>query len=153
MFQCNYSLFLGDAVTLVVPNGLFVVAEPDSDNNASVTICFESQIARPLFSEAVFHFMESSSTTATSGVDFFVSSLPYIIIPRGFSGNFSFCTEVVILGDDMIEQNEFVVLEVGRMESTDDVVIRYPENATMIVVEIIDTDGKYMGVPRHVVQN
>ncbi len=145
---CTY-IFInlsGDPVRLTVPTALFVNVEPDSGANQTVSVCFESQINRPLFRSALFILIPSTSTTAMPDVDFFLNSSMYIIIPRGFNGTYRDCINVVLIGDDEVEDNEIIEFVIATTTSTDNVVYVYPENASSVVIYIADNDGKYLGV-------
>ena len=108
-------------------------------NYGVVSTCFQATVLQPLDREAIFGlFIANLTTTASSGYDFYPNiSVPDVIIPIGFSGDFFGCIDIIIVGDDVAEDDELVVYDVRPFSENDRVLS--PERVT---IRIIDNDGK-----------
>lgn len=126
-------------VSLVVLDYNTTVVEPFSGNNATVDICFMAQLDSPLDRDSIFDISPSPTTTATLGDDYlFNSPTPTLTIPRGFSGTFSTCISIVILGDREDEDLETISYEVTARSLFDRVIFPLDANFSVIVVNILD---------------
>ena len=116
------------------------VTEPDEgDNNALISSCFQANVTRMRRRDAVFPFVLLNSSTAYLGSDYMVDH-DYIIIPTGFSGLFAECVSIMIIGDNMIEENE--VIEYNVLPTAErDSVTNYG-GYDPLRVTILDNDGK-----------
>ena len=116
------------------------VTEPDTDDDSVVTVCFNATVILPRRRDAVFELVfNNGTTTATLDVDFSLNST-LITIPSGTSGYFSDCVDLVIVGDNTIEEDELVVYDLVPLSYNDSVI--FPEGLDSISVTILDNDGK-----------
>ena len=119
------------------------VTEPDEGGNVTFTSCFEAEVSQPRKTDAVFELVLLNSSTAALNYDYtFSSDLQNITFPTGFSGNFSYCLNVTVRGDVMIEDNELIEIGVRPLAPRDSVY--YAGNVSTLRFYIIDNDGKNM---------
>ena len=126
-------------VTLVALNPEQSVPEEDLGNSTTAASCFEASLEQPLNRIAVFLLIQSISSTATNGLDFFPVA-PVITVPGDFVGEFVTCANFTIIGDNLIEDNETIVFDVVPQVAIDRV--QFPENTSSVIVNILDNDGK-----------
>ena len=97
----------------------------------------------PLNRNAVYQLIQSISTTATNGLDFFVST-GSLTVPGDFVGEFVTCINFTIIGDNIFEENETIVFDVVPQFVID--TVQFPENMSSLIVNILDNDGNYYTV-------
>ena len=117
------------------------VTEPDEGDSVNATFCLEASVREPRLRNAYFLLtLNSSSTNATIYSDFAANFSGPIVIPEGFAGSFNRCVIVMVLGDDVIETNEVIVLEVMPLSSRD--FVEYiNSDVDALTVNILDNDG------------
>ena len=126
---------------IFVEQAIFNVTEADSGNSSLVTSCYNATIDQQLTEDIILVLSVSNTTTASISTDIYPNLTSYIIIPANFSGIFRTCINYTIIGDDVVEYDERVVFDL-RTSSEHDLVIKFPGNATNLVINIIDNDGK-----------
>jgi hypothetical protein len=132
--------FVG-SVTLDVLDSLVNITERNAGEDSVVSFCFRSSIAEPLTRNVVFGLLESNETTSTSGAEFYPNiSVADVVIPLGFSGEFSQCIDIVIIGDNIVEEDEVITYDVMSLSGRD--VVRFPQNSSSIVINVQDNDGE-----------
>lgn len=91
----------------------------------------------------MFEFVLSNLTTATLGVDFlpFINSA-FLTVPANFSGDFQQCIDVIIFGDDLVEDDEVIVYQLRALSDLD--MVEFPANQSSLRLLIIDNDSKFM---------
>jgi hypothetical protein len=117
------------------------VTEPNDGTNVTVSSCFQANVTRPRRRAAMFVLTFLNTSTAYQGLDFIVERALYIAIPAGFSGVFTECVNISILGDNIIEGDEVIEYSVMPMSDRDLVDISGP-----LRVNILDNDGMYLRV-------
>ena len=92
----------------------------------------------------MFRLIESNNdTTSMIGAEFYLNmTVPDVIIPIGFSGIFMQCIDIVVIGDNMVEENEVIVYGIVSFSEQD--VVRFPGNADSLVINIQDDDGEIL---------
>jgi hypothetical protein len=145
----RYSELSVDAnVTLVLKTAEFNVTEPDDGNNVTVTLCFSAEVNEPLDRSAVFGLSNITDTntsmprniaTLNSDYDFKPRS---VVIPTNFLGLFQECVNFTVFGDDMVEANEVIALDVQPVNYLDR--FTYPPGSDSIRINIEDNDGKLL---------
>lgn len=89
--------------------------------------------------DAEYSFLLSNSTTASVGD--FIFSLNTLIVPSGFDGFYNSCMDLIITGDDLVEENEEVI-EVDIRPIADRDNVQFPEGSLdMLILNILDNDG------------
>ena len=137
----NFSLSVVIRVDLIVQSAEEYVLEPDCGEFATVYVCFSASVQEPLDSAAVFEFVASDLTTATTNVDFVIQlSSPFLTIPSGFAGQYVECVHIVIIGDNEVEEDERIVFGLVPLSEQDRVT--FPPEATELVINILNNDGK-----------
>ena len=138
----HFYLFNADLpLTLVVLQYEMYVTELDSGYDSVVTVCFNATVSEQRRREAVFELVLDNTTTATLDYDFFPNNTDlFITIPSGFYGNFSDCVDLVIVGDNLVEDDELVVYDLVPLSDKD--YVMFPGGLDSISVTIIDNDGK-----------
>ena len=116
------------------------VTEPDEgENNTLISSCFQANVTRMHRRDAVFQFVLLNSSTAYLDSDYMIDH-DYVIIPTGFIGLFTECVSIMIIGDNMIEENE--VIEYNVLPTAErDSVTNYG-GYDPLRVTIFDNDGK-----------
>ena len=89
---------------------------------------------------AVYQLVQSISTTATNGLDFFIPTTS-LTVPGDFVGEFVTCINFTIIGDNIFEGNETIVFDVVPQFVVD--TVQFPENMSSVIVNILDNDGNY----------
>ena len=109
-----------------------------------MSLCFRAVIPQPLIYVAMFRLIESNNdTTSMIGVEFYPNvTVPDVIIPIGFSGIFMQCIDIVVIGDNVVEENEVIVYGIVSFSEQD--VVRFPGNANSLVINIQDDDGEIL---------
>ena len=109
-----------------------------------MSFCFRSVIPQPLINVVMFRLIESNNdTTSMIGVEFYLNmTVPNVTIPIGFTGIFMQCIDIVIIGDNMVEENEVIVYGIVSFSEQD--VVRFPGNADSLVINIQDNDGEIL---------
>ena len=124
-------------IALVALNPLISIVEPDEGMNATVRSCFQANVTQTRATDTVFQFNLLSTSTAGQMCTF-VNDAPTVVIPARFSGMFSQCVNVTIIGDDVVEEDERIKYEVQPLYERD-----YVQSATNpLVIVIIDNDGE-----------
>ena len=124
-------------VTLFVQTAEFNVLEPELDQSVVVTECFIANITQMRSIDNVFEFILLNSSTATSGLDYFVNrSSPFITIPATFTGIYSECVDIEIFGDNITEGDELIEYSLQPLSSEDSV--QYPPGSNSIRIFIFD---------------
>ena len=92
----------------------------------------------------MFRLIESNNdTTSTIGAEFYLNmTVPDVTIPIGFSGIFMQCIDIVVIGDNVVEENEVIVYGIVSFSEQD--VVRFPGNADSLVINIQDDDGEIL---------
>ena len=117
------------------------MTEPDEGQETVVTACLFANVTETRKTDAVFMLTTLDSSTAEEGVDWNSTiTHPYITIPSGFNGIFSQCIDAIVIGDDMIEDDEFFEIQV--LTTADRVSVVYSEGGDALRVNIYDNDGK-----------
>ena len=119
---------------LIVLNPIIEVLETDSGNSSTIPICFVSSV-QPL-REVIFHFYEELGTTAEPTDYVPLNLIEIVILP----GPFPQCVNITILGDDLVEDDEVIVLSVEAVSEGD--IVQFDDLTTAVEVHIIDDDGK-----------
>ena len=133
-------------MSLVVLQSQLTVLEPNAGDVATVTACFSAEISTSLDRDAIFDFNVSLNSTAEVFIDYFIlGGLSFfnlsLIIPAGFSGSFSTCIDVIILGDGEPETSEMAAFEITpRLEC--DQVLFPPDSPNLLILTIFDADGE-----------
>lgn len=112
------------------------VAELDEGESSDATFCFETIVNLTRRMDARFDLLISNSTTANITSDF-SSNLSTLAISSGFEGFYNACTTLTILGDDVVEDDELIELEVRPQSERDTVLF------SELTIVIIDNDGMY----------
>jgi hypothetical protein len=110
------------------------VTEPFQGENRTETVCFNVNLNLPRLRDAIFTFNASNLSTATPGLDFYPTYL-VITIPASFTNNTSYCVNLTILGDGLLEDDEVIVFNVAAIAEEDMVL---PPN-TPFLVTIVDS--------------
>ena len=129
-------------LTLEVMNSAVTVTEPDAGQETVVTACLFANVTETRKTDAVFMLVTLNSSTAEEGVDWYGNaSGPYITIPAGFNGIFYQCIDAVVIGDNVIEEDEFFEIQLQTM--TGRLTVVYSENGDhdALRVDILDNDG------------
>ena len=117
------------------------VTEGGRGQETAASVCFRAVLPRPLTRPAIFTLIDSNASTATSGIEFYPNiTIPDVVIPTNFSGEFLTCIDIVIVGDDVVEDAERVVYGVQPTVGQGTVV--FPPNTDSIVINIWDDEGK-----------
>ena len=115
-----------------------VTTEMENDAGA-ISLCFSAQINRTLNRNATFNFLLADSTTASVNTDFISASPSYITFTAGMSGDLARCIDIVVRGDSLVENNEYIVYDLVPVYDLDRV---YPSGTPAVTVNIVDDDGK-----------
>ena len=119
------------------------VIEPDDGSRTNAAFCLEATVNEPRLRNAYFQSVLLNSTNATLYSDFEANFSDRIVIPEGFSGFFNRCIVLTVLGDDEIETNEVIVVEVRPLSSRD--IVEYiNSDVEALTVKIVDNDGTYV---------
>ena len=140
----NFIRFLWSDPDLVLRalNPEISVPEPDEEGYITFQSCFEATISQARKTDAIFDLVLLNSSTATENEDYiFRSDLQNITIPTGFYGNFSYCLNVIVLGDITIEDDEAIEIDI-RPQAPRDSVYYAGGDVNTLVFYIIDNDGK-----------
>lgn len=130
------------SVTLEVLTSEVNITESDDGEEIVVRTCFRANLPQPLNREVIFGLIESNSSTSTRGAEYYPNiTIPDIIIPRGFRGEFRECIDIVVIGDNLVEDDEIIVYDVVSLSGRRDVVA-YPQNMDSIVINVSDNDGE-----------
>ena len=98
--------------------------------------CFYVAVNRPRDREVVYELVFSNMSTATYGVDFEVYPLN-VTVPTNFEGEvYMSCVRVTILGDDVVEEDEYFRYRIEPLYMQDRV-----NGSDVFMVTIIDEDG------------
>ena len=138
-------MYSADSITtLEVLNSEENITEGDRGQETAVSFCFRAVIQQPLINVVIFELIESNNdTTSTIGAEFYLNvTLPDVIIPLGFSGIFMQCIDIVVIGDDVVEENEVIVYGIVSFSGRD--VVRFPGNVDSLVINIQDDDGEIL---------
>ena len=99
--------------------------------------CFYVAVNQPRDREVVYDLYLSNMSTATYGVDFEVYPLN-VTVPIEFGGSvYTSCVTVTILGDDLVEEDEFFRYRIDPLNPQDLV-----DGSNVLMVTIVDEDGK-----------
>lgn len=128
--------------TLVVPTASFNVTEPDGET-VNVTICFEAYVDQPRFRDAEFELVFSTLSIASPN-EYILATAPLVIIPATFTGFYRACADVTVFGDEIVEEDEVIIVDVRPLSFGD--MVQFPNGSDSIRLYIIDDDGKY---PEH----
>lgn len=126
-------------LTLVIPTAVFNITEPDEGEVANVTACFEAGVDIPRRRDADFELILSNLTTANS-TEFIPSSA--LRVRMDFSGFFNSCVDFIILGDDLVESDEVIIVDIRPLSDRDRV--QFSDGSDSLTVNIIDNDGTYV---------
>ena len=138
-------MYSADSITtLEVLNSEENITEGDRGQETAVSFCFKAVIQQPLINVVTFGLIESlNDTTSMIGAEFYPNvTVPDVIIPIGFSGIFMQCIDIVVIGDNVVEENEVIVYSVVSFSGRD--VVRFPGNANSLVINIQDDDGEIL---------
>ena len=118
----------------------FNVTEPDSGNNSETLIVrFRANISEPLSRDVMFRLLPNVTSTASFNNDYNLTNQT-LTIPTNFSGEFVTYVGIVILGDDEVEDDEFLELLVTPLLPEDEVLFLDVDEDS-ITVYIEDNDG------------
>jgi len=143
---CNYLIADRGGVTLFVQTAEFNVLEPELGQSLVITECFIANITQTRSMDDVFEFNLLNSSTATAGVDFFINHNSSLIIPANFTGIYSQCVDIVILGDGLTEGDELIEYSVRPLSVENSV--QYAFGSNSLRISIIDNNGKGSLPPR-----
>lgn len=118
------------------------VLELDSGEFSIARACFTANFIEPLNRAASFYFIFSSLSTANLENDYYIASSPFITIPIFFTGNFTRCIEVEVIGDNIMEDDETVVIEFLIQAISD--TVTFPGNSNLVVMQILN-DNDVLG--------
>ena len=121
----------------------FDITEPDEGQNVTVRVCFSAQVAVALGREALFGFLNVSTSMemASPDYDFVYGFSPhFLIIPANLTGTFQKCVNFIVLGDDMVEPDEVIARDIAPLNPLDRV--EYPSGSNSLRIYIADNDGK-----------
>ena len=120
-----------------------IVLEGDNGEATDVEVCFTAQVEIPLGRDAYFIFNDSSRfNSAIEGRDYIAPiNFTNIVISGNFSGNFSTCVIITVLGNDVFDGLRKIVVNVTT-ESPLDRVTYSNENRTTLVISINEDDGE-----------
>ena len=140
----------GGSVVLTVLTPKANVTEPDAGNITSVQACYNVSIDQPLNEDAIFTFMASPYSTATQDLDYYVD-LPSLnlTIYAGNEAPFTTCFDIIIIGDNMVEDDENLVYNLVPLSEQDSVV--FPEGFENLTLLIIDNDGTCIACSSYVI--
>ena len=98
------------------------IIKPNTGNSTTVRFCHEASVLRRLNRDVSFQFVLSNMSTASLGEDFYISSDTSVnlTIPYGFRGQYSSCIDLVIAGDDSIE-DEIIAYTLEPLSTLDSV--------------------------------
>ena len=137
----------GSSLTLEVLNSEKNIIEGARGQESAVSFCFRSEIPQPLMNIVTFGLIVSNNdTTSTIGVEFYPNvTVTDFIIPIGFSGIFMQCIDIVVVGDNMVEENEVIVYDIVSFSGRG--IVRFPGNADSLVINVQDDDGEIFLYP------
>ena len=125
----------------MVETAEFNVTEPDAGMGESVQICFTTYLNETLGRSALFLLVESNSSTITFDEDITTDAeSDLLMVPAGTSGDFRTCLNLTVVGDDMEEMDEVLVLDVAALSPQDSVV--FPEGFDTLTVNVFNNDRK-----------
>ena len=128
-------------MTLIVEGPFaFNVTELDRGENETLMVNFSASISEPLSRDVMFGLRQRTDNTAASFNSDYNLTSQTITIPTNFSGEFETYIGIVILGDDDVEDDVFLVLEVTPLLPVDSVLF-LDDDADAITVYIEDNDG------------
>lgn len=131
------SSLITDFAVLSVPGPLTILEGDDGDTTVNRT-CFAVTLNQPRSRDVVFVFTVSNMSTATPGVDFEFPD--NITISPGFSmEEYMECLDLVVLGDDIVEDDELIVLYVRALAEQD--VVESEDGSSSLRATIVDNDG------------
>ena len=136
------AVYSADSITLEVLNSLENITEGGRGQETAVSFCFRSVIQQPLINVITFGLIESNNdTTSMIGVEFYPNvTVPDIVIPQGFSGIFTECIDIVVVGDNVVEENEVIVYDVVSFSGRE--IVRFPGSSESLVINVLDDDGE-----------
>lgn len=130
-------------MVLVVENPVEYVSEPDSSEMALVSACFSAQLYEPLGRNASFEFGISNSSTAELFTDYFpIIESDFVVIPAGFVGSFSFCVNITVFGNDVLDGDRFAIFTLTPLSPFD--MVFFPNNGSYLVLNILDNDCEFI---------
>ena len=115
---------------------MLIIYEGDDGDTAANHTCFTVTLNQPRTRDVVFALTVSNTSTATPGVDFELSDANITITPEIVEEEYMACVYLTIIGDNDVEDDELIVIEVTALADQDRV---YGSN--YIRAMIIDNDG------------
>ena len=122
-------------ITLIFSSSTAAIMEPDDGETALVEYCFQIVNNGRQVSDAVFDINISPSSNA-SRADFYLNTSNPLVIEAGQTEG---CVEFVVIGDDLIEGPEVVLVSVDARSEFDRVLLR---PSRFLVLNIADNIGK-----------
>ena len=119
---------------------LIIYEGDDGDREANHT-CFTVSLNQPRTRDVVFTLEVSMMSTATPGVDFERPADNITITPEIQGEEYVTCVYIIVIGDDEVEDNELIVINVAPLSPLDRV--ESADGSSSTRATIIDNDGEF----------
>ena len=105
-----------------------------------VRACYAASVPRTLNRDVSFQFeLQSNMSTTSLGGDYSILN-DNLTIPYGFRGQYSGCINLVVFGDDIVEDDETIAYTLVPLSNLDSV--QFLNNSNGYELTVRDTDGK-----------
>lgn len=135
-------LFFPDFAVLNVLGDPLRIYEGDIGDSDTNMTCFVVSLNQPRTRDVVFLFMVSNMSTATPGVDFELSDANITITSEFADEEYYTCVYLTVIGDDDVEDDELIVIDIVPLSSLDRVELADGSNS--IRATIVDNDGEFV---------
>lgn len=130
---------VGPGLFLTALNPLQSSLEGDSGQLTNISFCFAVFIPQPLGRFALFRtLLDGTLSTAILELDYTLTrEAQFLAIPPDAGSMFETCLELVVIGDDEFEDDEFVVSLLSPLSESDSIL-----SISDLTLVILNDDGK-----------